>query len=199
MISAVVLAAGKSSRFGEPKQLLAAEAGMTVLETVVKIFESSKVDETILVLGYDAEAIVKKSKFGRAKVVVNRQFEEGLSSSLRKGIEAVDGESEAVVVALGDEPLVAPATVDLIVRTYIETRAKIVAPYFRRRRGNPVLFARGLFGELLDVTGDVGAKGVIERHQTEVTKVQVDDMGVVTDIDTKEDYRRFKELSRKRV
>ena len=172
---------------------------MTVLETVVKIFGSSKVDETILVLGYDAEAIVKKSKFGRAKVVVNRQFEEGLSSSLRKGIEAVDGESEAVVVALGDEPLVAPATVDLIVRTYIETRAKIVAPYFRRRRGNPVLFVRGLFGELLDVTGDVGAKGVIERHQTEVTKVQVDDMGVVTDIDTKEDYRRFKELSRKRV
>ncbi len=164
-----------------------------MLEAVVHRFLVSGVDEVVLVLGSWAEEILKNSRFGDARVVVNPDYEQGLGSSLRVGIDAIDPGASAVIVALGDQPLLSVHTIDSLLRKYSETHGLIVAPFFRRRRGNPVLFDRSLFPELRKVQGDEGAKGVIERMKERVVKVQVDDIGVLLDIDTEEDYLRFRE------
>ncbi len=192
MISAVVLAAGRSARLGEPKQLLKA-GKKTVLETVIHRFEMSGVEEVVLVLGYRADEILKKSEFGDARVVVNLDYEQGLASSLRVGIDAINPGASAVIVALGDQPLLSVHTIDSLLEKYSETHGLIVAPFLERRRGNPVLFDKSLFPELRKMQGDEGAKGVIERMKDKVVKVQVEDFGVLLDIDTEEDYLRFRE------
>lgn len=198
MISAVVFAAGGSTRFGAPKQLLKI-GGRTLLETVVEKFLESRVDEVIVVLGHDSELIQQKVALGRARVVTNRDYGRGLGSSIRAGIEAVGAESRAVILALGDQPLLSVATVDALVQKYLETGGPIVAPYFQRRRGNPVLFDRKLFRYLKKIEGDRGAKAVIKEQGWKVVRVDVRDPGVLLDIDSEADYRRaLGELSESR-
>ncbi len=190
MISAVVLGAGRSTRFGAKKQLLKFK-GATLLETVVGRFLESRVDEVVVVLGYAAKEIRTNSDFGRANVVINTDYAQGLSTSLRAGIDAVDPKAKAAVVALGDQPLISVRTIDQLVHKYLETGGPIVAPFFQRRRGNPVLFDKSLFSELRNIHGDTGAKASLERHADKVVKVQVDDIGVLFDIDTQDDYGRL--------
>jgi molybdenum cofactor cytidylyltransferase len=190
LISAVILGAGLSTRFGAKKQLVKFE-GATLLETVVGRFLKSKVDDVVVVLGYAAEEIRTNSDFGRARVVVNADYAQGLSTSLKAGIDAVNPAAKAAVVALGDQPLISVRIIDLLVEKYMETGGPIVAPFYQRRRGNPVLFDKSLFSELRNIHGDTGAKASLERHADKVVKVQVDDIGVLFDIDTQDDYGRL--------
>lgn len=193
MISAVVLAAGRSTRFGELKQLLKV-GRTTLLETVVDGFLNSSVDEVVVVLGFRADDILANSKFRTARVVVNPDYEQGLGTSLRTGIDAIDPKANAAIVALGDQPLLAVKTIDSLIGKYSETHGPIVAPFYGRRRGNPVLFDRSLFSELKKLHGDEGAKTMIERLGENIVKVNVDDPGVVFDIDTERDYLRLRSL-----
>ncbi len=190
MISAVILGAGRSTRFGAKKQLLKFE-GATLLETVVGRFLESKVDDVVVVLGYAAKEIRTNSDFGRARVVINRDYAQGLSTSLKAGIDAVNPAAQAAVVALGDQPLISVLTIDLLVEKYLESGGPIVAPFYQRRRGNPVLFDKSLFSELRNIHGDTGAKASLEMHADKVVKVQIDDIGVLFDIDTQDDYGRL--------
>jgi molybdenum cofactor cytidylyltransferase len=193
MISAVVLAAGRSTRFGELKQLLKV-GRTTLLETVVDGFLNSSVDEVVVVLGFRADDILANSKFRTARVVVNPDYEQGLGTSLRTGIDAIDPKANAAIVALGDQPLLAVKTIDSLIGKYSETHGPIVAPFYGRRRGNPVLFDRSLFSELKKLHGDEGAKTMIERLGENIVKVNVDDPGVVFDIDTERDYLRLRSM-----
>ena len=185
-----MLAAGRSARFGEPKQLL--KVGKeNLLETVVHRFLSSNADDVVVVLGFRAEDILANSEFGTARVVVNPDYERGLGTSLKKGIEAANPETSAAIIALGDQPLLSVETIDAIIRRYSETQGPIVAPFYGRRRGNPILFDKSLFPELKNVVGDEGAKRVIGLMEEKIVKVSVDDPGVVFDVDTEGDYRRL--------
>jgi molybdenum cofactor cytidylyltransferase len=196
LISAVILGAGRSTRFGAKKQLLKFK-GATLLETVVGSFLESKVDEVVVVLGNVAKEIQANSDFGHARVVINNAYAKGMSTSLRAGIDAVNPEANAVIIGLGDQPLISARTIDLLVEKYLETGGPIVAPFFQRRRGNPVLFDKRLFPELRNVQGDTGAKASVESHTDQVVKVQVDDYGVLFDIDTQDDYDRLLRTSGK--
>ena len=162
-----------------------------LIETVVHGFLSSSADEVVVVLGFGAEEILAKSEFGTARVVVNPDYGRGLGSSLKIGIEAANPEASAVIVALGDQPILSVSTINAIIVKYLETHGPIVAPFFGRRRGNPVLFDRTLFPELTKLMGDEGAKGVISRMEESIVKVSVNDLGVVFDIDNERDYRRL--------
>jgi len=193
VISAVILGAGRSTRFGDLKQLLKV-GKTTLLETVVDRFLSSSVDQVVVVLGFRADEILANSKFRTARVVVNPDYEQGLGTSLRTGIDAIDPEASAAIIALGDQPLLAVNTIDSLIRKYSETLGPIVAPFYGRRRGNPVLFDRSLFAELRMTRGDEGAKGMIERMSDSVVKIHVDDPGVVFDIDTERDYDRLRKI-----
>lgn len=163
--------------------------GRTLLETVVGKFSESRVDEVIVVLGHESKLIQRKVFLGEARVVTNRDYDEGLSSSIRAGIEAVDPESKAVILALGDQPLLSVATIDALVQKYLESGGPVVAPYFRGRRGNPVLFDCKLFPYMKKIEGDRGAKAAIRKHGWKVVKVEVKDPGVLLDIDSEADYQ----------
>jgi len=170
-----------------------------LLETVVAKFSASVVDEVIVVLGHESKFIQQKVFLGKARVVTNRDYDKGLGSSIRAGIKAVGRETKAVILALGDQPLLSVATIDTLVQKYSETGGPIVVPYFRGRRGNPVLFDCKLFPDLKNIEGDRGLKKTIEEHGWKVVKVQVKDPGVLLDIDSEADYHRaLEELSKSR-
>lgn len=185
VISAIVLAAGKSTRMGVCKQLLEI-AGRTVVERVLESVYISDVDEIMVVLGFMAEEIKEKIKMpqDRVKIVVNGDYEAGLSTSLKVGLRALNDAAEAVIFVLGDQPLVEASTINKLIREYKRTKALIVAPTYRGKRGNPVLLDRSILGEVEGLRGDIGARPIIMRHRKNLLTVEVDTPSVLLDIDT---------------
>ena len=189
MIVAVVLAAGLSTRMKRPKQTLPIR-GNPMLERVLKMFRRSRVDRVVVVLGADAGEVMKGIKFQREKVVINPEYRAGMSSSLRVGLGEVEQDAEAVIIALGDQPFVSPNTIDRLLEGHRASKAPVVVPVYRGVRGNPVLFDRSVFAQLKRIRGDVGAKSVVARNKDRVLQVEVDDSGVLIDVDTPSDYAR---------
>lgn len=189
MISAIVLAAGLSTRMGRPKLLLHVK-GKPILQNVLEALSHAGVDEVVVVLGAEAVEIRKRVRFARERVVVNSAYAEGMSSSLKLGLMEVSSDSEAAVIVLGDQPFLSPSTVDKVVEAYRASGAPIVVPTQGGVRGNPVLFAKSLFPEVMRISGDAGGKSVVGRHRGRVLEVPVEDAGVLFDIDTPSDYDR---------
>ncbi len=186
-VAAIVLAAGGSSRFGSPKQLLRWK-GQTLLEHVVDTILTSSVQEIVVVLGYQAEAARKVVADRPVRVVVNEDWESGQSSSVRAGVQALAAGNQACLFLLVDQPNVTSGLIDEVVSRYRRTMAPVVAPIHGSQRGNPVLFDKALFPELLQAQGDEGGRQVIARHEREVETVEVADQNLFLDIDTVEDY-----------
>ena len=189
MISVVILAAGRSARMGKPKMLQRVE-GRPMLEKVLEVFRHARVDEVVVVLGADAERIKKGIRFGGERIVLNTEYPSGMSSSLRLGLAAAGPRADAVIIALGDQPFLSPLTVDRLVERYLGEKAPVVVPVHDGVRGNPVLFARSAFPDIMQVRGDVGAKSVVGAYGDRVLEVPVEDGGVLFDIDTPADYER---------
>lgn len=187
MISGIVLAAGLSTRMGRPKQNVIL-GDRPMLEHAVRAFVSSKVNEVIVVVGGGEESR-RMPQGPRVRFVVNADPAKGLSSSLRLGLRSVGGDCEAAVIGLGDEPLVLPSTIDILISTYRRTGSKIVVPTFKGTRGNPVLFDRTVFPLILNLRGDVGAKGIIGRNRSDTVEVRVDDEGILLDVDIPSDLK----------
>jgi molybdenum cofactor cytidylyltransferase len=187
MIAAIVLAAGASTRMGRQKLLLPMPDGRTLVRVVVEQVLAAGLDEVLVVVGGDAEAVTATLAALPVRVVANPRYAEGQSTSLRAGLDALRPGTAAVVVALGDQPLPDPHVIRRLVVAFRTTGRPIAAPLYRDGRGNPVLFAAGLFGELRGVTGDQGGRGVIARDPARVVEVPVD-MSMPADIDTPEDY-----------
>jgi len=190
-VAAVVLAAGGSSRFGSPKQLLAWK-GKTLLEHVVDTALESSVQQVVVVLGHEAPRIGALLGHRSAELVVNAHWAAGQSSSIRTGLQAVQETCEACLFILADQPNLTSALLDQLVARYRRTLAPIVAPVCRGRRGNPVLFSRALFRELLHVRGDQGGRQVMRHHEHEIETLEVADESLFLDIDTVDDYERAK-------
>jgi len=193
-----VLAAGVSSRMGKPKQTLHV-GGVPMLEMVLAIMRRSCVGRVVVVLGANATEVRNRVKFTDELVVVNPRFAEGMSTSLRLGLRHIGREADAVVIALGDQPFVQPATIDTLVAAYKESRAPIVIPKYRGTRGNPVLFDKSVFSQMTTIRGDVGAKSVVQKNAADVLEVEVPDRGVLIDIDKPSDLKVRRRRSRGRA
>ncbi len=185
MITAIVLAAGEGSRFGKCKQLMPWNGKPLLQHTLDRVNESA-VDNVVVVLGALADDIQKQIKFDRERIVINPDYERGMSTSLQAGLRAVDRETEAAIIALGDQPFVEAKTIDALLDEYRRSQSPIVVPTYDGRRGNPVLIDRSLFERALEIRGDVGFRAVFGRDN--VAEVPVTDSGVVIDIDTMEDF-----------
>jgi molybdenum cofactor cytidylyltransferase len=188
MIAAVVLAAGTSSRMGRQKLLLPLGEGRPLIRLSVERVLAAGLDDTIVVLGLDADAVGAALTGLPVRTVVNPRYAEGQSTSLRAGLDALRPETEAAVIALGDQPLPDPGLIGRLVARYHQSRQPIVVPRYREGRGNPVLFSAGLFEELRAVTGDQGGRAVIARDPVRVAELPVDGP-MPKDIDTWDDYR----------
>jgi molybdenum cofactor cytidylyltransferase len=189
MISAIVLAAGKATRFGGCKQLVPL-GGKPLLEHVLESVRQSRVDDVVVVLGDHAAEIQEAIAFGRERVVLNPDFAGGMSTSIQAGLRALPAATEAVMIVLADQPFVASRTLDLLIDEYQRVRPSVVIPTFNGSRGNPVLVDRSLFAEMMGIRGDVGCRATFGDHAETILKVPVNDRGVVTDIDTLEDLER---------
>jgi molybdenum cofactor cytidylyltransferase len=195
LISAIVLAAGRSTRMGRNKLVLSLD-GKPVLQRVLDALKDSKVDETLVVLGGGAEEVRSTVDLGGTKVVVNRRYAQGMSTSIRAGLARVDRSTDAAIIVLGDQPFLSAALVNAVIDAFQAEGAPVVLPVHRGTRGNPVLFARSVFPEIMRIGGDRGAKSVVEAHEDDVLEVKAEDAGAVIDVDTPSDYERATLLSR---
>jgi len=188
-ISGLVLGAGASSRFGEPKQLLPFR-GSTLLGWVINQAErATGLDEVVVVLGRAADEIREKVAFGNAKVVENPVFGSGCASSYRAGIGALDLRSDAIMILLGDQPGVDPETINRVAEEWRRGDGQIALASYRGREGHPMLFARPLFDKLVGLHGDKAAWKLVDANP-DLVRVIPFDRPFPEDIDTAEDFRR---------
>jgi molybdenum cofactor cytidylyltransferase len=179
---------------GRAKQLLPL-GHSTILEQTIANVHAADVNEIVLVLGASAEAIrhdLPLALLKGLKLVVNEDYQEGMSTSLRAGISALDPRSEAALIILGDQPFIRSQTMDHIVRGYRRDHAQIVIPEYQGRRGNPVLLDRSVFSEVMALKGDTGCRAIFNNHLEGIAKVEVEDQGILLDIDDPDDYERLR-------
>jgi molybdenum cofactor cytidylyltransferase len=194
VIPAIVLAAGKSSRMGRPKATLPLDGGDTFLTRIVRTLSEASVEDVVVVVGHDADAIV--SSFAdvdlAARFVDNPDYERGQLSSLIAGLRVVDRPGvNAVLMTLVDVPLVSAATIRAVVERYRQTGALIVRPVRGDEHGHPVLIDRSLFDAIRHADPGVGAKAVIRANVSKAGDVNVDDDGAFADFDSPDDYDRL--------
>jgi len=189
MIVALVLAAGRSERMGRPKALLPLRE-TTFLGAILRTIESSRVEEARVVLGEDAGEIRAACGLRDPIVVLNRDAGSPMIASVRCGLRALPLETKGVLLWPVDHPLVRAETVDLIVDAFEQRQPGIVLPVCGGKRGHPVLFSTRLVPELVAAPDTAGARHVVRAHEGELLEVPVEDVGVVTDIDTPETYEK---------
>ena len=182
---------------GEAKQLLRLGES-TVLGRTIENVRRALVGEIVLVLGSSAEAIrsqLPASLLQGLKLVVNPAYEQGMASSLRAGLSALDPQIGAALIVLADQPFVRPETLDQLADRHRHTKAQIVIPSYRGVRGNPVLLDRSVFAEVMALQGDVGCRAIFSSHPEGTVRLEVEDEGILLDIDSQEDYERLREES----
>ena len=182
MIAALVLAAGRGGRFGGAK-LLASFRGEPLVRASVRVLLDGGVDEVVVVTGPDGELIASAVDGDGVRTVPHAGAAGGMGSSLAAGIASLGGGTEAVLVALGDQPTIVAGAVAALVSRWRVGGASIVVPVYRGERGHPVLFDATVFPELRALHGDVGARGVVARDPARVAFVALD-LPVPPDVDT---------------
>jgi molybdenum cofactor cytidylyltransferase len=184
---AVVLAAGSGTRFGGGKLLAAWDAGV-LLEGALSAAFAAPVRSVTVVIGADAEAVAAAARAfdPRALIVHAPDYAEGMAASLRAGVASLPADAAGAFVFLGDMPRVPPAVLGRMAEA-LETGALAAAPVFEGRRGNPVLIGRALFPQLLALTGDAGARGVLQGLGTRLALIEAPDDGVLFDVDEPDD------------
>ena len=186
-IAAVVLAAGRSTRMRGPNKLLAEIARRPLVRIVAEEALASRADPVIVVAGHQRAEVEKALAGLRVRIVHNPDFAEGLGTSLRAGIAAVPADSDAAIVCLGDMPRVDATLMNRLIAAFDPDRGALaVVPTFEGKRGNPVLWSRRFFPDLMAIEGDVGARHLIGRYSEAVAEVPVEGKAALIDVDTPE-------------
>lgn len=189
-ISLILLAAGESSRLGTPKQLLMFK-GNNLMQHTIDMTLTLGMD-TFIVLGAYGEKIQKQVKTYDAKIVENEEWNEGLASSIRKGLEGVlssNPDTEAVILVLCDQPFLSAEILRQILEKYHDTGLPIIHCHYGEASGPPTLFHRSMFPYLLELKGGQGAKKVVDRFPDQVAFIDFPKGSL--DIDTPEDYQQL--------
>ncbi|MFP6748894.1 MAG: molybdopterin-binding/glycosyltransferase family 2 protein [Alphaproteobacteria bacterium] len=184
-IAALILAAGQSRRMGAINKLLAKIGGKAMLVRVVEAAQASQAEHIAAVTGHEAERVAAALADYDVPAIHNPAFADGLSTSLQRGVGALPGDIDGVIVLLGDMPRIAPDHLDRLIAAFnpLEGRA-ICVPTYQGKRGNPVLFGAQFFAEIAEVGGDSGAKHLIGEHEDILVEVPMEDDGIFLDIDT---------------
>jgi molybdenum cofactor cytidylyltransferase len=184
-VAAIILAAGRSTRMGGPNKLLAELGGKPLVRLVTEQALASKAKGVIVVTGHQAELVEKALQGFDVKFVRNPDFAEGLASSVKAGVAAVRDEADGAVICLGDMPMISAQLIDHLIEAFAPDRGNLIAvPVSDGRRGNPVLWSRRFFNELMTLDGDIGARHLIAKHTEAVAEVPVEGFGAFLDIDT---------------
>lgn len=197
MIAILILAAGGSRRLGRAKQLEPWGKTSLLGQVVDEARALPGFDEIWVVLGHESERILTEVDLAGCGVVENPEWEDGLSSSLRVGLDAISrlSRAEMVLVMLGDQPGVGPEVVAGLLAAAGRSKAEAIVPKYRYVRGNPVLFRRSLWPRLMSIAGDTGAGNLLKAHPEWVEEVWFE-MLAPRDVDTSSDVEELRPRSR---
>lgn len=186
--AAIVLAAGSSRRFGRHKLVVALE-GRPLLQHVIDAANASSVDDVVLVLGHRPADVLAAVRLGRARATVNAAYDEGQSTSLRRGVSAA-ATSDAVVILLGDQPRVSAHLIDAVLERHRRSGAPAVICAWDGRRSPPTLLHRSLWPRLEALSGDVGAREILAGCDPVAVVEVTPDLGSLDDVDRPADLER---------
>jgi molybdenum cofactor cytidylyltransferase len=190
MITAIVLAAGESKRMGAQKALLA-YGETSVIEHIVAALDDGGVDDVIVVTGFQPDRIANVLSGGRARTAFNPNYAEGMLSSVRCGLRTAAPESDAFLIALGDQPSIRLGVVKAIVDEFKKRSVAgdfILVPAYDGRRGHPMLFSAAFRQDVLTRFDDVGLRGLLAAHPEAVQELPADSDAVLRDMDNPTDY-----------
>jgi molybdenum cofactor cytidylyltransferase len=195
----IILAAGASKRFGQPKQLLKLK-DKYLIEWIIDASLASKLEKAILVLGHSHQTIMqvlaKKACHSDLKVVINPNYKNGQSLSLKIGLSNVEQAFPSVMFLLGDQPMVDSTTINHLLETFWSSEKDICVPKHRGKKGNPTIFGQGFYPHIKDIEGDIGARQLIEEYPDHVLEVEIQNPLCFFDIDTEQDYETLKHFIR---
>jgi molybdenum cofactor cytidylyltransferase len=192
-IAAVVLAAGRSTRMGAINKLIAEIGGKPLVRIAAEQALASRAGPVIVVTGHQRERVAAALSGLPVRIVHNSDYAEGLGTSLKAGIAAVPADADGAIVCLGDMPQVNAALIDKLIAAFDPAHgALVVVPSIAGRRGNPVVWSRRFFHDLMAINGDIGARHLIGAYAEAVVEVPVADDAALTDVDTPESLSAVK-------
>jgi len=181
MLAAIILAGGASRRMGTPKALLPHE-GRTFLEHLMQVTEHPRIGVRRVVLGAGAQGIVESISLQPEEIVVNDQWEKGQLSSLHAALRSLPPGIDGMLVSLIDHPLISRGLVHDLIERFYSSRAPIVLPVYKLRRGHPVIFSAALYDELLAAPLETGARAVVWAHRADVSELHTTEEGCVLNL-----------------
>lgn len=191
--SAILTAAGESSRMGRPKALLEWK-GLTLVEYQVRSLIDAGVSEVVVVLGHRADEIAPYVEATEALSLVNAEYRLGKATSIKAGLREISGDAEGILVLAVDQPRTL-AIISAVLEAHRTGNALITAPLQRGRRGHPVVFSASLRREMEGISEDrQGLREVVQAHRGEVNEVEIDDPMVRLDINTPEEYQEARRV-----
>ena len=190
MISAILLAAGESKRMIDENKLIKKYKSIPLIKHAVSNVLNSPIDELIIVLGYQKKSIEKIiGENKKIKFIANPNFESGIASSIKKGLDSLSKEIEAFFICLGDMPNVNKEIYNQLINASFSNKDKeIFVPYYQERQANPILFLKKMKDEIQKIEGDFGAKKIIADNEKKVFKLSTQDKGVITDFNKINDF-----------
>lgn len=191
-IAAVVLAAGSSQRMGKPNKLHLPIDGVPLLRHCLQTLLASRIDEVVVVLGYDQASTRALVDDLPLQLVCNEIHESGQMTSVHCGLAALKNDYDAVMIALGDQPALSVGDINYLIDAYLNRYdGEVVVPAFEGNRGNPIIISNGCRTDILDGSRDLGCRKFIEKNPELVCKVEMPSPGVVIDLDTPQEYENY--------
>jgi len=189
-VAGILMAAGASTRLGQPKQLLEWK-GRPLIAHAAHTALDAGLDPVVVVIGHRAEEMRAALRSAPVTIVENPHWPEGMSTSMRVGLSTLPGDVDAAIFLLVDQPRIEARHLKAMIAAYRASDKRIVVSACKGRRASPTLFDRALFDQLLRITGDTGGRSIIDANPDWVEPVEADDERTLLDIDTLEDWQRL--------
>ncbi|MDD2866187.1 MAG: nucleotidyltransferase family protein [Candidatus Omnitrophica bacterium] len=192
MVSCIVLAAGASSRFGSPKPLARIHSRPLIALLSEQLLKT-QLEEILVVLGADADAIRPcVCSDPRIKCVFNESFKRGQTSSFKKGLQAISGEADGVLLLPADVPFVRPETINTIIETFSKNPFSILVPTYKGQGGHPPVFSKTLFAEFGKLSDEAPLSTVQQIHASEILRLPVSDEGILLSFNTPQEFEKIR-------
>ena len=188
MISAILLAAGESKRMQGENKLTKLYNGLPLIQYSITNILNSSVNELIIVLGYQSEIIsnlVSNNK--KIKIVINKNYPSGMSSSIKLGLKNLSKLSNAFFICLADMPLIDTKVYEDLIKS--KKNNEIIIPTYKGQWGNPVLFSSMMVDEIIKIKGDIGAKSILEKKLSKIKLLPIKNKSIILDFDTQDNFK----------
>ncbi|TRX51596.1 nucleotidyltransferase family protein [Fulvivirga sp. M361] len=193
-VTAIVLSAGRSLRMGDENKLFLPFQGATIIATVIDNLMKSDINDIIIVTSDFSKDKLLPYQNGRIQIVENTEYQKGMTTSIQKGVHSATN-AAGYMICLGDQPFITPDTYNLLIKVfhkhYAQNSKKIIVPFYKKEKGNPVIFSSHYKKTILAHREPEGCKEIVQDNQRHIIRVQINTEEILKDIDTLEDYENI--------